>query len=148
MTLPRGGGSVLITYEYEKLRKKCFHYFWLTHEKATCPLLRKSRNLHQGGPHNKRDAADSPQGKSPKEKGSPEGPPGFPPLFPELPREERQMEMMTSGVQGISFPGPVGEIRPIIVSFALEKEEAGKGRFYFDKRMIDKVGIEEAICKG
>lgn len=38
--------------------------------------------------------------------------------------------------------------RPIKVSFALEPEERGRGRFYFDQRMIGKEGFEEAVIKG
>lgn len=38
--------------------------------------------------------------------------------------------------------------RPIVLSFSLEPEDRGKGRFYFDKRMVGKAGIEEAIARG
>ncbi|KAF3488298.1 hypothetical protein F2Q69_00056271 [Brassica cretica] len=38
--------------------------------------------------------------------------------------------------------------RLIKVSFALEPEERGCGRFYFDQRMIGKEGFEEAVIKG
>lgn len=38
--------------------------------------------------------------------------------------------------------------RPILLSFSLEPEDRGFGRFYFDKRMVGKVGIEEAITRG
>ncbi|KAJ4901556.1 Uncharacterized protein Rs2_15507 [Raphanus sativus] len=38
--------------------------------------------------------------------------------------------------------------RPILLSFSLEPEDRGHGRFYFDKRMVGKVGIEEAIARG
>lgn len=38
--------------------------------------------------------------------------------------------------------------RPIVLSFSLEPEDRGKGRFYFDIRMVGKAGIEEAIARG
>ncbi|KAL0770039.1 hypothetical protein Bca101_035189 [Brassica carinata] len=44
LNLP-SGGSVLIEFEYEKLRKRCFHCYQLTHERPFCPILnRKSGN--------------------------------------------------------------------------------------------------------
>ncbi|KAL1188528.1 hypothetical protein V5N11_005954 [Cardamine amara subsp. amara] len=42
LTIPPGE-VVVIQYEYEKLRKRCFHCQRLTHEKARCPLLKKPR---------------------------------------------------------------------------------------------------------
>ena len=33
---------VIISYEYEKIRKKCFHCYQLTHEKPQCPMLKKN----------------------------------------------------------------------------------------------------------
>ena len=38
--------------------------------------------------------------------------------------------------------------RPIVLSFSLEPEDRGHSRFYFDKRMVSKAGIEEAIARG
>ncbi|CAA7036116.1 unnamed protein product [Microthlaspi erraticum] len=38
--------------------------------------------------------------------------------------------------------------RPLRVSFALETEDPSRGRFYFDKRMIEKEGFEEVILRG
>lgn len=35
--------------------------------------------------------------------------------------------------------------RPIIVSFALEKEVSKKGRFFFDKRMLSREGFEDLV---
>ncbi|KAG5394912.1 hypothetical protein IGI04_024875 [Brassica rapa subsp. trilocularis] len=35
--------------------------------------------------------------------------------------------------------------RPILLSFSYELNDRGHGRFYFDKRMIGKDGIEEAV---
>lgn len=38
--------------------------------------------------------------------------------------------------------------KPIRTCFALEGEEPGKGRFYFDKRMTKKEDFEEVVCRG
>ncbi|KAL1225015.1 hypothetical protein V5N11_002794 [Cardamine amara subsp. amara] len=38
--------------------------------------------------------------------------------------------------------------RLIMISFALEEEEKGRGRFYFDKRWNIKQGIDEVIKRG
>lgn len=34
-------GLVMIEFEYEKLRKKCFHCLRLTHKRPFCPLLNR-----------------------------------------------------------------------------------------------------------
>lgn len=38
--------------------------------------------------------------------------------------------------------------RPLRIEFALEPESLKRGRFYFDKRMYGKRGVEEAIVRG
>ncbi|KAL0887179.1 hypothetical protein Bca101_011162 [Brassica carinata] len=38
--------------------------------------------------------------------------------------------------------------RPLKIDFALEPESLQRGRFYFDKRMYGKRGVEEAIIRG
>ncbi|WZZ26944.1 hypothetical protein YC2023_010345 [Brassica napus] len=38
--------------------------------------------------------------------------------------------------------------RPLRIEFALEPESLQRGRFYFDKRMFGKRGVEEAIIRG
>lgn len=38
--------------------------------------------------------------------------------------------------------------RPIRVDFVYEPDDRGKGRFYFDQRMLDKAGIEKVVEKG
>ncbi|XP_024004028.1 uncharacterized protein LOC112081500 [Eutrema salsugineum] len=39
INLSRAAGSAVVDIEYEKIRKKCFHCFRLTHEKQKCPLF-------------------------------------------------------------------------------------------------------------
>ncbi|XP_018473791.1 uncharacterized protein At4g02000-like [Raphanus sativus] len=43
LTLPKGGGTAMIDVEYERIRKKCFHCFRLSHEKQVCPVLKGTR---------------------------------------------------------------------------------------------------------
>ncbi|KAF3596401.1 hypothetical protein DY000_02026519 [Brassica cretica] len=86
LNLP-SGDVVVIEYEYEKIHKRCFGCFRLTHEKSSCPYSKK-KNLRLVS----KDAA--PITKDPVTsliEGRLEGPPGFPLLFPELPPEERRM---------------------------------------------------------
>lgn len=40
MTLPKGAGTAILEIEYERIRKRCYHCFCLTHEKRACPLLK------------------------------------------------------------------------------------------------------------
>lgn len=47
LTLP-GGRIEYVDVEYERVRKKCFHCFRLSHEKQKCPLLREARNKGKG----------------------------------------------------------------------------------------------------
>ncbi|KAJ4877269.1 hypothetical protein Rs2_42287 [Raphanus sativus] len=46
MQLP-GGRSTVVKVEYERVRKKCFHCFRLSHEKQRCPILKAQK--HNGG---------------------------------------------------------------------------------------------------
>ncbi|XP_056847378.1 uncharacterized protein LOC108838773 [Raphanus sativus] len=45
LTLPKGGGTAMIDVEYERIRKKCFHCFRLSHEKQACPFLKGTRSV-------------------------------------------------------------------------------------------------------
>ena len=92
-----GGKGVMISYEYEKLRKKCFHCFRLTHEKAQCPLLKKGSHLARSP-----STPQEPEGMI-KEKYHAETPPahrlleapsGFPSLFPEFSKDDRRSALM------------------------------------------------------
>ncbi|XP_013589328.1 PREDICTED: uncharacterized protein At4g02000-like [Brassica oleracea var. oleracea] len=38
--LPKGGGTAVVDVDYERIRKKYFHCFRLSHEKQACPLLK------------------------------------------------------------------------------------------------------------
>ncbi|KAG2252043.1 hypothetical protein Bca52824_082179 [Brassica carinata] len=40
VTLPKGGGTAVVDVDYERIRKKCFHCFKLSHEKHACRLLK------------------------------------------------------------------------------------------------------------
>lgn len=80
---------IVITYKSEKIHKRCFSYFGLTHEKSRCPYSKRS---HQGPGHSKDPLViaetNSDRGlPQRKEDVSKDGPPGFPPLFPELSEE-------------------------------------------------------------
>ncbi|KAL0796302.1 hypothetical protein Bca101_067679 [Brassica carinata] len=85
--------TVMIQFEYEKVHKKCFHCFRLTHEKAVCPYIRR-RNQEPRG--KERSTALVPLHHESHlclegETSSRAEPPGFPVLFPELPEEDRRM---------------------------------------------------------
>ncbi|KAJ0264753.1 hypothetical protein HA466_0030500 [Hirschfeldia incana] len=54
MQLP-GGRSTTVKVQYERVKKKCFHCFSLSHEKQRCPLLKAQK-------HNGKDFSD--KGKS------------------------------------------------------------------------------------
>lgn len=43
VNLPNGG-STTVDVEYERVRKKCFHCFRLSHEKQRCPLVKAQKN--------------------------------------------------------------------------------------------------------
>lgn len=38
--------------------------------------------------------------------------------------------------------------RPLRIEFAMEPESLQRGRFYFDKQMVGRRGVEEAIIRG
>lgn len=57
LNLPRGG-SVVIEFEYEKLRKRCHHCYRLTHERPDCPLLH-NRNRKQSIPQSSEKSQSS-----------------------------------------------------------------------------------------
>ncbi|KAG2306151.1 hypothetical protein Bca52824_025899 [Brassica carinata] len=93
LNLP-SGGSVVIEFEYEKLRKRCFHCFRLTHERPLCPLLNrravvqtKSGTMVQAG---ERVAGSNAQVDDGVISAGPAVPPGFPPLFPQLSPETKK----------------------------------------------------------
>lgn len=91
------GGSVKIEFEYEKIHKRCFHCFRLTHEKIKCPLLKKGFGLAKPGGRQAVSASVTPPNalvQRPVQKDPLDGPPGFPPLFPELSKEEQKMAML------------------------------------------------------
>ncbi|XP_048613217.1 uncharacterized protein LOC125587113 [Brassica napus] len=99
LNLPKGG-RVIIEYEYEKLRKRCFHCQRLTHERPSCPFLKNRGPL----PANKdavkdsrvREKSDAIGGSSkqmPLLIEHPVVPPGFALLFPEMPQKERDMAL-------------------------------------------------------
>lgn len=93
LNLP-AGGKVLIKFDYEKLRKKCFHCLRLTHERPACPMLRSKAHRNEvstsntAAPTKKREVAVS---QAPVAK--PSVPPGFELVFPELTAEERGMAL-------------------------------------------------------
>lgn len=49
ITLPKNGESAIVDVEYERVRKKCFHCFGLSHEKQACPLLKNNSNGNEKG---------------------------------------------------------------------------------------------------
>ena len=42
----------------------------------------------------------------------------------------------------------VSDHRPILITFALEEIEMGRGRFIFDKRLAKQKGVEEIVRLG
>ena len=104
LNLP-SGGRVIIEFEYEKLRKRCFHCQRLTHERPSCPFVTKKAVAKE--PRDRRDVNKSlmkqiePPSSSqlrplPTKPSSQHLsiPPGFAPLFPELPIEERNAALL------------------------------------------------------
>lgn len=89
------GGQVMIEFEYEKLRKRCFHCLRLTHERPDCPMLRiKSPRAEASVNSSKEKVVNTVIARGQQELGVYLSvPPGFEPLFPELPPEERAMAM-------------------------------------------------------
>ena len=88
-----GGDITVITYEYEKLHKRCFSCFRLTHEKTRCSY---AKGKHTKPGPNKISPSDrmpiTEKSVAPNKDGKLlEGPPGFPSLFPELSQEDQRM---------------------------------------------------------
>ncbi|KAJ4880564.1 hypothetical protein Rs2_37619 [Raphanus sativus] len=83
------GGTVTITYEYEKLHKCCYHCLRLTHENVKCTLRKKSTVVRQ-------KTVDPPRAdlREPLIADQRSDPQRFPVLFPELSGEERNMAML------------------------------------------------------
>lgn len=78
---------VIIKYEYERIRRKCFHCFRLTHEKPQFPLLKKSNKRTDWRGHattEPRIPSEKVVNPTPAAKNFLDRPPGFPPMFPEL----------------------------------------------------------------
>lgn len=96
LNLPTGE-TVVIYYEYEKLRKRCFYCLRLTHEKVICPLLKKNLSTTKSSTYlrEKREGSSQKGTLIRKELNSKvlEGPPGFPPMFPELSKQDQQMAL-------------------------------------------------------
>ena len=97
LNMPKGEGSVLIEFEYEKIHKRCFHCLRLTHEKIRCPLLRKDYRASnmlptvQEGPQTSLQIVKTTGVSSV----TPEvGPPGFTIMFPELSDQDRRSAMV------------------------------------------------------
>lgn len=95
---------VVINYEYEKLRKRCFHCHYLTYEKFICPLLRKLQNgkteqLPRSGRVEEK-IVESSKPSAGVSKGVStqlfERPPGFPPRFPCLSKEDNAITVQYS----------------------------------------------------
>lgn len=89
----------VITYEYEKIHKRCFSCFRLTHEKQRCPYCKRKHNV-AGTSRSESENAAIPKEIVPLHQ--PElvlkdsnlgGPPGFPPLFPELSEDDQRMAL-------------------------------------------------------
>ncbi|XP_024006586.1 uncharacterized protein LOC112083089 [Eutrema salsugineum] len=96
LNLPTGE-RVVIEYKYEKLRKKCFHCLRLTHEKSSCPQLRKSQP--RGNPYLRasleaRRNINSVLLTAPVTTNKAlEAPPGFSPLLPGPSREGQKSNL-------------------------------------------------------
>lgn len=86
---------VIISYEYEKIRRKCNHCFRLTHEKPKCPVLRKASNKPaSASPASASRTVDTHVREPAVISNARDGPPGFPLMFPELSARERQMALL------------------------------------------------------
>lgn len=87
---------VIISYEYEKIRKKCFHCFQLTHEKPQCPMLKKNykKPIPAITDVCNRGKSSRQGEKLPLILNATDGPPGFPMMFLELSTKDRQMALL------------------------------------------------------
>ncbi|KAG2246166.1 hypothetical protein Bca52824_085794 [Brassica carinata] len=99
LNLPKGG-RVVIEFEYEKLRKRCFHCQRLTHERPSCPFLKikgplatSAETERPSRTHEKPGGSQAVSRQQPLLIEHPSVPPGFAPLFPEMPTEERNMAL-------------------------------------------------------
>ncbi|XP_048634157.1 uncharacterized protein LOC125608221 [Brassica napus] len=156
LNLPSGGQAV-IEFDYEKLRKRCFHCLRLTHERPDCPYLREKVR-----PVVKEVVVSSNGGastlKAPVLIGPPPGPavpPGFSPMFPQLTEEERNAALQYVShsdpterqarimrvQQSITDKGAVGARQMPLISHNLEK---GKGHVFGYERQ-GKIGGDE-LC--
>lgn len=88
---------ITIEYEYEKIHKRCFHCYRMTHEKIRCPMLRRGA-VRRNIPEPDKTVVPCPtqplQTQTKAQREFLEGPPGFPPMFPELSTQDRQMAML------------------------------------------------------
>lgn len=89
--------AVNIEFEYERIHKKCFNCFCITHEKFRCPLLRRGFDKSRLSTNVPKTPVAPPPTTITKEPAPAklllEAPPGFPPLFPELSKEDRKMAL-------------------------------------------------------
>lgn len=60
LTLPKGRVEY-VDVEYERVRKKCFHCFRLSHEKPRCPLLQRSTNKGKGAVNQRKTVEVQPE---------------------------------------------------------------------------------------
>ncbi|XP_013703951.2 uncharacterized protein LOC106407623 [Brassica napus] len=88
-----GGDITVISYEYEKLHKRCFSCFRLTHEKTRCPYAKRKHT--KPDPNNNKPSVRTPttekSAATNKDGKLLEGPPGFPALFLKLSQEDQRM---------------------------------------------------------
>lgn len=96
LNLP-SGEMVVINYEYEKLRKRCFNCLHLTHEKPVFPLLKKIGPRFREIPRSQIQEGESSTVKVIADKGLARpllwGPPGFPAMFPQLSKQDQVMAL-------------------------------------------------------
>ena len=144
----------MIEFDYEKLRKCCFHCLRLTHERPDCPYLQEKVRVikevvasSSGGASNLKAPAMTvpPPG--------PAVPPGFSLMFPQLAEEERNAALQYVShsdpterqarimrvQQSIMDKGAVGARQMPLISHNLEK---GKGHVFGYERQR-KIGGDE-----
>ncbi|KAL0694839.1 hypothetical protein Bca4012_062019 [Brassica carinata] len=88
--------TVTIEFEYERIHKKCFHCYRLTHEKFRCPMLRKGPTAKLPNNPPSSSCERTPTESSPiiAKEAPLDGPPGFPTMFPELLPQERNAALL------------------------------------------------------